>query len=134
MTIIGVITAVISAVLANGIVFRSLSAPRAVWLIPNGRLKLLLGAFSTQLLLAVFISSLIATLTASGLSSHGTPSQTTASVLATMFAATYAALTLQFIGYYLASQSRFGGFWLSVRQRPTNGGHTGLGAGHRAMD
>jgi hypothetical protein len=100
IAIFGVITAVISPVLVGAIVFRSLSAPRAMQLIRYGRLKLFLAAMSTQVLLAVFIGGVAAVTAATG------------SGFAAMFAATFALLTLQFIGYYLASQGRFGGFWL----------------------
>ena len=98
--VFGVITAVISPVLMAAVVFRSLSAPRPLGLIPNGRMKLLLGAIGTQLLLATFIGGAVTVAMAPGVS------------FATVFVVTYAALTGQFIGSYLASRHRFGGFWL----------------------
>ena len=100
MAIIGMITAVISPVLMDAMVFRSLSAPRAVQLILHGRLKLLLGAAGLQLALAAFISGGVSVMVAPP------------NFFAALFGLTYAALTLQFLGYFLASRFRFGGIWL----------------------
>jgi hypothetical protein len=96
----------------SAVVFRSLSAPRAVLLIPNGRLKLLLGAASVQLALAGFISGVVWVMVVTGSTSSATPPGSAGTLFAPVFAVTYAALTLQFLGYYLASRSRFGAFWL----------------------
>jgi hypothetical protein len=99
LALFGVITAVISPVLMGAVVFRSLSAPRGIQLIPKGRLQLLLGAASVQLTIAAFLSGVLSIMV-------------TAGSFAALFVVTYAALTLQFLGYFLVSRSRFGGFWL----------------------
>jgi len=99
LAIFGVITAVISPVLMGAVVFRSLSAPRGIQMIPNGRLQLLLGAAGVQLTIAAFISGVVSVMVAAG-------------SFATLFVVTFAAVTLQFLGYFLASRSPFGGFWL----------------------
>jgi hypothetical protein len=105
IAIIGVITTVISPVLMAAIVFRSLSAPRALQLIPGGRLQLLLGAAIVHLALAAFIGGVVAVMVASGSASSG-------NLFAAMFVVTYATLTLQFLGHYLTSRFRLGGAWL----------------------
>jgi hypothetical protein len=111
MTIMGAITAVISPVLMDAIVFRSLSAPRGIQMIPNGRLKLLVGAASIQLTIAAFISGVVAVMVATGSASQAVLPAASGNFFAVTFVITYAALTLQFLGYYLASKFRFGGFW-----------------------
>jgi hypothetical protein len=104
MAIIGVITAVISPVLMGGTVFRALSAPRTVQFIPHGRLKLLLGALSGQLLLTAFIAGVVTTMAA--LAASG-------GIHAPLFVAAFALLTLQFIGSFAAARWRAGVFlWL----------------------
>jgi hypothetical protein len=95
---LGVALVLISPVLVGGVVFRSLSAARAVALIPNGRLKLVLGAFASHLLLALLAGSAV--------------SQTRAEVAAPVFATVFTVLNLQFFGYYWSSQYRLGGLWL----------------------
>jgi len=52
--VLGIVVTVIAPVVAGPLLFRSLSAPRTIALIPHGRLKLALGAFGAQLLLALF--------------------------------------------------------------------------------
>jgi hypothetical protein len=94
----GACLVLISPVLVGGIVFRSLSAARAVALIPNGRLKLVIGAFASHLLLALLVGT--------------TQSVTTGKLIAPVFMTAYAILSLQFFGYYWSCQYRFGGFWL----------------------
>ncbi len=54
---LGVMIVVIAPVVAGPILFGSLAAPRTLTLIPQGRLKLVLGAFCSQLLLAGFIAA-----------------------------------------------------------------------------
>jgi hypothetical protein len=102
--VFGVITAVISPVVIGGTVFRGLSAPRMLRFIPQGRLKLLLGALGTQLLLTAFIAgviTLMATLAAS------------AGMHASLFVQVFALLTLQCIGSFAAARLKAGGLlWL----------------------
>jgi hypothetical protein len=99
LALFGVITAVISPLLMGAVVFRSLAAPRGIQMIRNGRLKLLLGAAVAQLAIAAFISGVVTVMV-------------TAGSFAEVFMVTYAAATLQFLGYFLASRTRLGGFWL----------------------
>lgn len=112
MAIAGAICAAISPVLMGGVVLRSLSAPRALRLIPRGRLQLLLGAALAQLALAVFISGIIAVLIATGSASHATLPARFGDLFAVTLVVSYAALTFQLLGYYLASRFAFGGVWL----------------------
>jgi hypothetical protein len=108
--ILGVALTAISPVVVGALVFRAMSAPRAVQLIRHGRLKLALGAFSAQLVLAVFISVTVSALLLAG---PGTASPfqagiSPAAILATGFVLSFSALTLYFLGFYLALQFRFG--------------------------
>lgn len=112
VTFMGVITAVISPVLMGGVVLRCLSAPRTIELIPHGRLQLLLGAFVTQLLLAMFIGGVFVVMSAVKSGPQPVLPAGPGGALAPLFACSWAVLTLQFIGYYLVSASRFGGIWL----------------------
>jgi hypothetical protein len=113
MVLVGVICVVISPALVGGIVFRSLSAARATGLIPNGRLKLVLGAFKSQLLVALFVGVAIGVLfTSSSLTQSSHLNRTTGQLTAVVFVITYALLSVQFIGYYWFSQFPFGGIWL----------------------
>jgi hypothetical protein len=96
--LLGTALVLISPVLVGGVVFRSLSAARAVALIPNGRLKLVLGAFASHLLLALL----------AGIAVSATRAEVTAPVFATVFTV----LNLQFFGYYWSSQYRLGALWL----------------------
>jgi len=104
MAIIGVITAVISPVAIGGTVLRALSAPRVLRFIPHGRLKLLLAAVGTQLLLTAFIAgviTLLATLAAS------------AGIQVSLFVQVFALLTLQCIGSFAAARHQAGALlWL----------------------
>lgn len=108
LAIAGTITAAISPLLMDGLVFRSLSAPRVLQLIPGARVRMLLGAALVQLALAAFISGVITTMLA--ISAPAVAATTIA--YATMFAAVYATFTLQFIGSYLLCRFRLGGLWL----------------------
>jgi hypothetical protein len=112
VAITGVITTVISPVLMGAVVFRSLSAPRALQLIPGGRLQLLLGAGIVHLVLAAFVSGVAAVMVGTGPASPATLPESSGNFFAALFVVTYATLTLQFLGHYLASRSRLGGFWL----------------------
>jgi hypothetical protein len=98
--LLGVAIAVISPIVVGVVMFRALSAARSVQLIPRGRLKLILGAFSAQLLLALFIALSISTL-ASGTIDTG--------FAAEAFVMTFSALTIFFVGFYSALNFRFGG-------------------------
>jgi hypothetical protein len=96
--LVGVALVLISPVLVGGVVFRSLSAARAVALIPNGRLKLVLGAFASYLLLSLLV----------GVAVH----MTRGGSVGLLTAAALAILSVQFMGYYWSSQYRLGGLWL----------------------
>jgi hypothetical protein len=95
---LGIALVLISPVLVGGVVFRSLSAARAVALIPNGRLKLVLGAFASHLLLALLAGIAVG--------------ETRAQLAAPIFATVFTVLNLQFFGYYWSCQYRLGGMWL----------------------
>lgn len=55
-SMLGTTLVTLSPAISNGILFRSVSAPRAMLLIPGGRTQLLLGALCAQLLLALFVA------------------------------------------------------------------------------
>jgi hypothetical protein len=97
--LLGVAIAVISPIVVGVIMFRALSAARSVQLIPRGRLKLVLGAFSTQLLLALFVALSVSTLV-SGTLDTGLAART--------FVITFGALAIFFLGFYSALNFRFG--------------------------
>jgi hypothetical protein len=96
--LVGVALVLISPVLVGGVVFRSLSAARAVALIPNGRLQLVLGAFVSYLLLALWVGVAV--------------NMTRGGLVGVVFATAFAILSVQFFGYYWSSQYRLGGLWL----------------------
>lgn len=104
MAPLGVVIAAIAPVLWSGTILRALFAPRALQLIPRGRLKLLLGAVIAQLLVAMFIGgvvTLMAALTAAG------------GFQAPLFVDTFALLTVQCLGSFVAARVRAGGLvWL----------------------
>ncbi len=100
------ILAVSIPVALAGILFRYLSASRALVLIPHGRVQLLVGSFLTDLLIALIAALFFATITA--------PAHLAAVELArySAFAAalvcTFAAATLAFITLYYSSGSQLG--------------------------
>jgi hypothetical protein len=110
--IIGMPAAVISPVLLGPVIFRSLCAPRSIGLIPGGRLKLAGGALTTQLVLALFITGVVAALLAHPFATPASPALGGAGHFAAMFIVAFGLLTMHFIGYYWASQYRFGGLWV----------------------
>ncbi|HEV2702451.1 MAG TPA: hypothetical protein VGV09_12515 [Steroidobacteraceae bacterium] len=101
---LGVITTVIAPVLWSGTILRALSAPRALQLIPRGRLKLLLGAVIAQLLVAMFIGGVVTAMAALTASSG---------FQASLFVDAFALLTVQCLGSFIAARVRAGGLvWL----------------------
>jgi hypothetical protein len=96
--LVGVALGLISPLLVGGVVFRSLSAARAVALIPNGRLQLVLGAFLSYLLLSLWVGVAV--------------NMTRGASVGLVFATAFAILSVQFFGYYWSSQYRLGGLWL----------------------
>jgi hypothetical protein len=110
--IIGMPAAVISPVLLGPVMFRSFCAPRSMSLIPGGRLKLVGGALTTQLLLALFIGGVVAALRAHPFAAHALPAGGGPGHLAALFIIAFGLLTGHFIGFYWASQYRFGGLWV----------------------
>lgn len=96
---LGMAITVISPIVVGVVMFRALSAARSVQLIPRGRLKLVLGAFSAQLLLALFIALSVSTLV-SGTIDTG--------FAAKAFVITFSALTIFFVSFYSALNLRFG--------------------------
>jgi hypothetical protein len=85
---VGVVIVVIAPIVAGPILFASLAAPRTTALIPHGRMKLVLGAACTQLLLAMFIAA-------------GLGAMKDAPVH-TVFAIAFGALTFFFLGFSLS--------------------------------
>ena len=114
--IFGILLTVIAPIVVDGILFRSFAAPRAVQLIPYGRLKLALGAFCAQLLLALFIAITVGTMLVFRIApynDHAPPAGSTAAgLIATVFAIAFSGLTLYFLAFYKALQFRRGGFLL----------------------
>jgi hypothetical protein len=112
--ILGILCTVIAPIVVNGILFRSFSAPRAVQLIPYGRLKLALGAFGAQLLLALFIAITVGTMLLFRVAPYNAPpsGSTAGSLMATVFAIVFSGLTLYFLTFYSALQFPRGGFVL----------------------
>jgi hypothetical protein len=109
--IIGVPAAVISPVLLGPVIFRSFCAPRSVGLIPGGRLKLVGGALTTQLLLALFIGGVVAAMLAHPFAIHTAAAGSGRAQVAAIIIIAFGLLTANFIGYYWASKYRFGGLW-----------------------
>jgi hypothetical protein len=99
-------SAAISPSVVGAIMFRALSAPRSVQLIPGGRLKLLLGAVSTQLLLAVFIAASMTVLLRDGPGAHASlvGATTELGFMGVVFAYAFSVLTFIFINFYWAMQ------------------------------
>jgi hypothetical protein len=99
---------VISPGLVGAIMFRALSASRGVQLIPHGRLKLILGAFSTQLLLALFIAVTVTTALSAVPDAHASLRGVGA-----VFAYAFSTLTFIFFNFYWLMQFRLAAFtWL----------------------
>jgi hypothetical protein len=97
--VLGSFIVVIAPIVAGPILFSSMAAPRNMALIPHGRLKLLLGAMCSQLLLAAFIGA-------------GLGAMKFAPAPA-VFAIAFGALTFFFLGFCLAFQYRLVFlFWL----------------------
>jgi hypothetical protein len=109
---IGLMLALMPSVMLDGVVFRSLSAPRAIQLIPRGQLKLLLGAFTTQLLLAALIGAAVAALMSLGSPAHRPPWESISARVAAVVVLAFAGLTVHFIGFFCTAQLRFGALWL----------------------
>jgi hypothetical protein len=101
---------VVSPVVVGAIMFRALSAPRSVQLIPHGRLKLLLGALSTQVLLALFMAACMTTQLMDGPGAHASllGATTASGFMAVIIAYAFSALTFIFLNFYFAMQSRLG--------------------------
>ncbi|HEY4341664.1 MAG TPA: hypothetical protein VGM97_17095 [Steroidobacteraceae bacterium] len=106
---------IISPVVVGAIMFRALSAPRSVQLIPHGRLKLVSGAFSAQVLLTLFITAAMTTLLTDGPRAHASllGTTTTSGLMAVIFAYAFSILTFIFLNFYWAMQFRFAAtIWL----------------------
>jgi hypothetical protein len=89
---LGVMLVVIGPVVAGPMLFSSMTAPRAMALIPHGRLKLVLGAFGSQLLLAAFVAAGLGAM-------HDAP-------IRTVFAIAFGALTAFFLGFSMSMYYR----------------------------
>lgn len=112
LTILGLVTAVAAPLVLTPLLFRAISAPRSVGLIPHGRLQLLLGALASQLLLCLFIGLVTATLLSVGTAGHEAPGATAAAILAQVTAISFGCLTLHFIGFFWTSRSKLSALWL----------------------
>jgi hypothetical protein len=96
---LGLTITVISPLVVGVIMFRALSAARSVQLIPRGRLKLVLGACSTQLVLALFIAFGISTVLSGTLDTD---------FATKAFVITFGVLTAFFVSFYWLLNLRFG--------------------------
>jgi hypothetical protein len=107
---------VISPIVVGAVMFRALAAPRAVQLMPHGRLKLVLGAFSTQVLLSMFIAASMTTLLTDGPGAHAALLGTTtvSGFMGVICAYAFIVLTFIFLNFYWAMQTPFAAFfaWL----------------------
>jgi hypothetical protein len=102
---LGVMVVLISPIVIGPIMFRSVSAPRTIQLIPYGRLQLAFGAFCTQLLLALCIA-----ITASVATPF--PAAATCTIV-------FGWLTLFFLGFFWALQYPWVALvWLPVALAP----------------
>jgi hypothetical protein len=104
--IMGIVTTVISPVVVGPILFGSLASPRSIQLIPHGRLKMVLGAVCSQVLLALFIGTAVSALATFG------PSHSHLSGAGTTCVLAFGGLTLFFLGFTLATQTRLGFVWV----------------------
>jgi hypothetical protein len=112
--VLGIACPVVAPIVVGGILFRSLSAPRAVQLIPYARVKLALGAFCTQLLLALFIAITVGTMLSFRIAPYNAPpsGSTVGGLIATVFAIVLGGLTLFFLTIYWGLQFRRGPLFL----------------------
>jgi hypothetical protein len=112
--ILGIVCTVVAPIVVGGILFRSLSAPRCVQLIPYARVKLALGAFCTQLLLALFSAVTVGTMLLFRIGPYNAPpaGSTAAGLIATVFALVLSGLTLFFLTIYWGLQFRRGPLFL----------------------
>jgi hypothetical protein len=101
LAVVGMISTAIATAptLLDGLLFRHLSAPRAIGLIPYGRLQMLIGAVLAQLLLSLLIAAAVAIVSG--------PSPTLS--IAAVGTSAFAALSAQFLIFYTAAQFRLGG-------------------------
>jgi len=97
---LGAMIVVIGPVVAGPLLFSAMTAPRTMALIPHGRLKLVLGAFGSQLVLAAFIAA----------SLHAMNDAPTV----TVFALAFGALTAFFLGFSLTIYYRLAWVWLPL--------------------
>ncbi len=91
---LGIAIAVIAPVVGGPMLFGRMSWPRAVWLIPHGRLKLALGAFCAQLLLALFVAVTLGVVLSSGSAPHAPPGNMESGLFAKVFAIAFCGLTV----------------------------------------
>jgi hypothetical protein len=110
--IVGTPAVVVAPVLLGPMIFRAFSSPHAIGLIPGNRLKLALGALTTQLLLALFISGVVTAMMRHPFAPQASTVHSDLGRLWGVFVVAFGALSLQFLGYYWSSQYRFGGLWL----------------------
>lgn len=103
-SVLGIIPAVAPALLLDGILFRSLSAPRAVGLIPHGRLQLLLGAVLAQALLALLVTAAVSELY---LYARG---MLAPALSAAVWVTAFSVMSSVFLIFYCTSRYSFGGF------------------------
>jgi hypothetical protein len=101
--LLGTVALVAAPILLDGMLFRSLSAPRAVGLIPNGRLQLILGALLTQALLALLITASVSEL-------YLFNGMLTPAMSAAIWVTAFGALSSVFLLFYYASVFRLGAF------------------------
>ncbi len=113
--IIGLMACAFMPCVVDPLLFRSLSAPRSIQLIPHGRLQLVLGAFCSQLLIAVLVGAAIGTGSGNGaLNSHGifhalsSSASTAGAQLGTACVLSFGAVSLYFLIFSWSMQYRLG--------------------------
>lgn len=99
--------------LVSAVLLRSLGAPRAVRLIPHGRLQLLLGALCTQMLVGLIVAAAAATIVAySGNPQLHDRATAAAAASAALFVTAFAIATVSVVVLYYTSALRGGAFIL----------------------
>ena len=100
--LIGAALVAVVAMVTGGMLFRAISAPRTLLLIPRGRLQLLLGMLGTQLLLALLIVLAMLPLMLHAQRPQGGPPPGTA------FTFAFGAVTVAFVYFYYAARPAVG--------------------------
>jgi hypothetical protein len=110
---LGIVTAVIAPCVTGPILFQSLYTPRAIALIPHGRLKLVVGALCSQLVVAALAGGGLGLLHARSGLQPGAPLIDTLAQAGAGFVIAFCALTAFFMIFSWVIQYRLGAvIWL----------------------